>query len=83
MFRLALPSLLRALPLLFTCALFVAAPAAQDVPAGQVNVIRVEGVISPSSADYIVTNIKQAEKDKYESGHAFLFRHQASPFRFI
>jgi len=64
MFRLALSSLFRALPLLFTCVFFVAAPAAQDVPAGQVNVIRVEGVISPSSADYIVTNIKQAEKDK-------------------
>ena len=30
----------------------------------QVNVIRVDGVISPSSADYIVTAIKQAEKDK-------------------
>jgi len=30
----------------------------------QVNVIRVEGVISPSAADYIVTAIKQAEKDK-------------------
>jgi membrane-bound serine protease (ClpP class) len=30
----------------------------------QVNVIRVESVISPSSADYIVTAIKQAEKDK-------------------
>ena len=32
--------------------------------ARQVNVIRVEGVISPSSADYIVTAIKQAEKEK-------------------
>lgn len=32
--------------------------------ARQVNVIRVESVISPSSADYIVTAIKQAEKDK-------------------
>jgi membrane-bound serine protease (ClpP class) len=30
----------------------------------QVNVIRVDGVISPGSADYIVTAIKQAEKDK-------------------
>jgi len=32
--------------------------------ARQVNVIRVESVISPWSADYIVTAIKQAEKDK-------------------
>ncbi len=32
--------------------------------AGQVNVIRVESVISPSSADYIVTAIKQAEKEQ-------------------
>jgi membrane-bound serine protease (ClpP class) len=32
--------------------------------ANQVNVIRVEGVISPSSADYIVTAIKEAEKEK-------------------
>ncbi len=32
--------------------------------AGQVNVIRVEGVISPGSAGYIVDAIKQAEKDK-------------------
>jgi membrane-bound serine protease (ClpP class) len=32
--------------------------------ARQVNVIRVESVISPSSADYIVSAIKQAEKDK-------------------
>ena len=35
-----------------------------DATAGQVNVIRVESVISPSSADYIVSAIKQAEKDK-------------------
>jgi len=35
-----------------------------DASAGQVNVIRVESVISPSSADYIVSAIKQAEKDK-------------------
>ena len=32
--------------------------------ARQVNVIRVESVISPSSADYIVSAIKEAEKDK-------------------
>jgi len=32
--------------------------------ARQVNVIRVESVISPSSADYIVNAIKQAEKEK-------------------
>ncbi len=32
--------------------------------ARQVNVIRVESVISPSSADYIVTAIKEAEKEK-------------------
>jgi membrane-bound serine protease (ClpP class) len=32
--------------------------------ARQVNVIRVESVISPSSADYIVAAIKQAEKEK-------------------
>jgi len=32
--------------------------------ARQVNVIRVESVISPSSADYIVSAIKEAEKEK-------------------
>jgi membrane-bound serine protease (ClpP class) len=32
--------------------------------ARQVNVIRVESVISPSAADYIVSAIKEAEKDK-------------------
>ena len=32
--------------------------------ARQVNVIRIESVISPSSADYIVAAIKQAEKEK-------------------
>ena len=42
------------------CLLTLPAPAL----ARQVNVIRVESVISPSSADYIVTAIKQAEKDK-------------------
>lgn len=31
---------------------------------GQVNVIRVEGVISSSAADYIVSAIKQADKEK-------------------
>jgi membrane-bound serine protease (ClpP class) len=35
-----------------------------DALAGQVKVIRVESVISPSSADYIVTAIQEAEKDK-------------------
>ena len=35
-----------------------------QVSARQVNVIRVESVISPSAADYIVTAIKEAEKDK-------------------
>jgi len=34
-----------------------------EARARQVNVIRVESVISPSSADYIVTAIKQAEKE--------------------
>lgn len=42
------------------CLLTLPAPAF----ARQVNVIRVESVISPSSADYIVSAIKQAEKDK-------------------
>jgi membrane-bound serine protease (ClpP class) len=45
---------------LFVC--FLVQPG--DAFARQVNVIRVESVISPSSADYIVTAIKQAEKDK-------------------
>lgn len=35
-----------------------------NASARQVNVIRVESVISPSSADYIVSAIKQTEKDK-------------------
>jgi membrane-bound serine protease (ClpP class) len=38
--------------------------AGQDASAGQVNVIRVESVISPGSADYIVSAIKKAEKEK-------------------
>jgi membrane-bound serine protease (ClpP class) len=42
------------------CLLTLPAPAFSR----QVNVIRVEAVISPSSADYIVSAIKQAEKDK-------------------
>lgn len=51
----------RAFPVaLGLCLLTLPAPAF----ARQVNVIRVEAVISPSSADYIVTAIKQAEKDK-------------------
>lgn len=33
-------------------------------PAGQVHAIRVEGVISPSSAEYIVSAIKRAEKER-------------------
>ncbi|HSB82799.1 MAG TPA: nodulation protein NfeD [Candidatus Methylomirabilis sp.] len=37
---------------------------ASQASARQVNVIRVESVISPSSADYIVSAIKEAEKDK-------------------
>jgi len=45
---------------LFVC--FLVQPG--DAFARQVNVIRVESVITPSSADYIVTAIKQAEKDK-------------------
>ncbi len=53
----------RVLPVVLFCVL-PATGAAQDPAGGQVNVIRVEGVISPSAADYIVTNIKQAEKDK-------------------
>lgn len=53
----------------FARILLVALPVYLFAPPGvaiarQVNVIRVEGVISPSSADYIVTAIKQAEKDK-------------------
>ncbi len=51
----------RAFPVVLgLCLLTLPAPAF----ALQVNVIRVEAVISPSSADYIVTAIKQAEKDK-------------------
>jgi membrane-bound serine protease (ClpP class) len=45
---------------LFVC--FLVQPG--DAFARQVNVIRVESVISPSSADYIVNAIKEAEKDK-------------------
>jgi membrane-bound serine protease (ClpP class) len=45
---------------LFVC--FLVQPG--DAFARQVNVIRVESVITPSSADYIVTAIKQAEKEK-------------------
>jgi len=45
---------------LFVC--FLVQPG--DAFARQVNVIQVESVISPSSADYIVTAIKQAEKEK-------------------
>jgi len=37
---------------------------AADAAAGQVNVVRVQSVISPFSADYIVAAIKQADKDK-------------------
>ncbi|HSB70210.1 MAG TPA: nodulation protein NfeD [Candidatus Methylomirabilis sp.] len=48
--------------LLVILAMFPFVPA--QAFARQVNVIRVEGVISPSSADYIVSAIKQAEKDK-------------------
>ncbi|MBI2116788.1 MAG: nodulation protein NfeD [candidate division NC10 bacterium] len=55
--------------LLLARVLLVALPVCLLVQPGvasarQVNVIRVESVISPSSADYIVTAIKQAEKDK-------------------
>jgi len=54
---------------LFARALLVALLLSLPVQPGaafarQVNVIRVESVISPSSADYIVSAIKQAEKDK-------------------
>jgi membrane-bound serine protease (ClpP class) len=45
---------------LLLCPILAAAAAL----AAPVHVIRVEGVISPSSADYIVTAIKQAEKEK-------------------
>jgi membrane-bound serine protease (ClpP class) len=45
---------------LLLCPILAAAAAL----AGTVHVIRVEGVISPSSAEYIVTAIKQAEKDR-------------------
>jgi len=48
------------LPVGLVCLLVLPGPAT----ARQVNVIRVEGVISPSSADYIVTAIKQTEKEK-------------------
>ena len=47
--------------LLFLLVFFFAQPGAA---ARQVNVIRVESVISPSSADYIVSAIKDAEKEK-------------------
>jgi membrane-bound serine protease (ClpP class) len=55
--RTVLVLVLALLPFVPSC---LATPAA----AGQVNVIRVESVISPSSADYIVTAIKQAEKER-------------------
>jgi membrane-bound serine protease (ClpP class) len=48
------------LALFFSCLAVTSALAADN----QVNVIRVDGVISPSSADYIVSAIKEAEKDK-------------------
>ena len=54
--------LIRGTILLVILAMFLFLPA--QAFAGQVNVIRVEAVISPSSADYIVSAIKQAEKDK-------------------
>jgi membrane-bound serine protease (ClpP class) len=48
------------LAFLFSCLAVTSAFAADN----KVNVIRVDGVISPSSADYIVTAIKEAEKEK-------------------
>ena len=56
-----IPALARTFLVLFFVSLF-----AQPGPASarQVNVIRVESVISPSSADYIVSAIKEAEKEK-------------------
>jgi len=48
------------LPVGLVCLLALPGPAT----ARQVNVIRVESVISPSSADYIVTAIKQTEKER-------------------
>jgi len=51
-------------PLTLVALLLLLALPAAPATAGQVNVIRVESVISPSSADYIVTAIKQAEKDQ-------------------
>jgi membrane-bound serine protease (ClpP class) len=48
------------LPALLCCGLLAPPPAS----AGQVHVIRVESVISTSAADYIVTAIKQVEKEK-------------------
>ncbi len=59
--------LLRICSILSACILLMPALAAEVSGPRQVDVIRVEGVISPSSADYIVTNIKQAEKDKAEA----------------
>jgi membrane-bound serine protease (ClpP class) len=58
---LGVPALARAF-LVFVFVCLLAQPGA--ALARQVNVIRVEGVISPSSADYIVSAIKEAEKDK-------------------
>jgi membrane-bound serine protease (ClpP class) len=57
--RVVLAGMLLVLLLAGFCLLFPA-----PARAGQVNVVRVEGVISPSSAGYIVDAIKQAERDK-------------------
>lgn len=63
--RLTLQSRLPLLARIFLVALAVCLFAQPGVAsARQVNVIRVESVISPSSADYIVTAIKQTEKDR-------------------
>ncbi len=51
-------------PLTLVALLLLLALPTAPANAGQVNVIRIESVISPSSADYIVTAIKQAEKDQ-------------------
>ncbi|MBI3988313.1 MAG: nodulation protein NfeD [candidate division NC10 bacterium] len=48
-------------------ALFLSVSAPQDVWAARVNVIRVDGVISPGTSGYIVSAIKQAEKDGAEA----------------
>ncbi len=57
-------AVLRRLGTSLATVLFVLALTPTFAAAGRVNVIRVDGVISSSAADYVVSAIKQADKDK-------------------